>query len=237
MPTRSSASPANDPGVVLQRRLGVHPPTSGATSGPARGSARSPLGPNPENRVWSPGSEPENSWGELLLANDGGTAMSFTVTPNDFGSAVQTQMVGPGEHLGLPWPTDGGRYDVTVTAATPNGGAGIATDVLAQDAKYAVALVVTDLVTEWKMNTARGFVPGAAADRVTQSLRPAATLVGAQPAGPAARRWCGCGRRWMVGPSCPWVPSPACTPELAPNGAGRQAAAGTCPRTVASTAL
>ncbi|MFF4763755.1 hypothetical protein [Streptomyces sp. NPDC001292] len=45
--------------------------------------------------------------------------------------------------------------ELLLRAATPNGGAGITTDVLAQDAKYAVALVVTDLVTEWKMNTVR----------------------------------------------------------------------------------
>ncbi|MEU6011775.1 phosphocholine-specific phospholipase C [Streptomyces sp. NPDC047453] len=67
------------------------------------------------------GSEPENSSVELLLANDGGTAVSFTVTPNDFGGAVHTRLVGPGEQAVLPWPTDGGRYDVTVTTDDDTG--------------------------------------------------------------------------------------------------------------------
>jgi phospholipase C len=61
-------------------------------------------------------SEPENASVELLLANDGGAAVCFTVAPNDFGGVLCTQMVGPREKAVLTWPTEGGRYDVTVTA-------------------------------------------------------------------------------------------------------------------------
>ncbi|GLW99061.1 phosphocholine-specific phospholipase C [Microtetraspora sp. NBRC 16547] len=52
---------------------------------------------------------------EFLLGNDGGEATCFTLTPNDFGGGVRTRIVGPHEEAVLTWPTDGGRYDVTVT--------------------------------------------------------------------------------------------------------------------------
>ncbi|MDQ8703890.1 DUF756 domain-containing protein [Streptomyces sp. LHD-70] len=35
--------------------------------------------------------------------------------PNDFGSMPRTQLVGPHEKAVLTWPTESGRYDVTVT--------------------------------------------------------------------------------------------------------------------------
>ncbi|MET9657584.1 phospholipase domain-containing protein [Streptomyces sp. NPDC006510] len=62
------------------------------------------------------GSKPENASVALLLANEGGTAVRFTVTPNDPGRVKLTRLVGPREKVSLTWPTDGGRYDMTVTA-------------------------------------------------------------------------------------------------------------------------
>ncbi|MFF2506574.1 phosphocholine-specific phospholipase C [Streptomyces sp. NPDC058067] len=66
-------------------------------------------------------SEPGNVSVELLLGNDGGTAVSFTLTPNDFGGTARTRLVGPREQVTVPWPTDDGRYDVTVTADSDTG--------------------------------------------------------------------------------------------------------------------
>ncbi len=54
----------------------------------------------------------------LQLHNDGPTEVSFTVTPNDFGGQTQTVWVGANRVVGVNWPLDNGRYDVTVTAAT-----------------------------------------------------------------------------------------------------------------------
>lgn len=62
------------------------------------------------------GSEPETTSVELLLANEGGTAVRFTVTPNDSGRVELTRLVDPREKVSLTWPTDGGRYDMTVKA-------------------------------------------------------------------------------------------------------------------------
>ncbi|MCR8577362.1 phosphocholine-specific phospholipase C [Streptomyces sp. Isolate_219] len=62
------------------------------------------------------GNDPENATVELLLANDGGSAVCFTVTPNDFGGAARTRLVGQGEQAVVTWATDGGPYDVTITA-------------------------------------------------------------------------------------------------------------------------
>ncbi|WP_406379180.1 phosphocholine-specific phospholipase C [Streptomyces sp. NBC_01618] len=69
------------------------------------------------------GDRPENASVELLLANDGGSEVCFTVAPNDFGGTEHTQLLGPREKAVLNWPTDSGRYDMTVTA---DGGTGFA---------------------------------------------------------------------------------------------------------------
>ncbi|WP_327258338.1 phospholipase domain-containing protein [Streptomyces sp. NBC_01240] len=69
------------------------------------------------------GGKPENASVELLLANDGGSEVCFTVAPNDFGGTEHTQLLGPREKAVLNWPTDSGRYDMTVTA---DGGTGFA---------------------------------------------------------------------------------------------------------------
>ena len=55
---------------------------------------------------------------ELKLINDGGTAVAFTITPNDFGGKPQTVWVGPGARAQPTWSGNGGRYDFTVTAGT-----------------------------------------------------------------------------------------------------------------------
>ncbi|WP_392756060.1 phosphocholine-specific phospholipase C [Streptomyces sp. LN590] len=55
---------------------------------------------------------------ELDLRNDGCTEVAFTITPNDFAGKEQTVWVRAGGHSRMTWPTDDGRYDVTVTAGT-----------------------------------------------------------------------------------------------------------------------
>lgn len=67
------------------------------------------------------GDGPETAAVELLLANDGETAVCFTVTPNDFGGTARTQRVGPRETAVLTWPATGGRYDLTVAADAATG--------------------------------------------------------------------------------------------------------------------
>ncbi|MFJ5921830.1 phosphocholine-specific phospholipase C [Kitasatospora sp. NPDC092948] len=54
----------------------------------------------------------------LHLHNDGGTDVSFTVSPNDFAGQPQTVWVAANKQTSVDWPLDSGRYDVTVTAAT-----------------------------------------------------------------------------------------------------------------------
>ncbi|MFF3734985.1 phosphocholine-specific phospholipase C [Streptomyces sp. NPDC002476] len=61
-------------------------------------------------------SDPDNASLELRLGNDGGTAVCFTLAPNDFGGTARTQLVGPREQVTVTWPTDDGRYDITITA-------------------------------------------------------------------------------------------------------------------------
>ncbi|MFD5384371.1 phosphocholine-specific phospholipase C [Streptomyces sp. NPDC127074] len=63
-----------------------------------------------------PGGDPHNASVELLLANDGETAVCFTLTPNDFGGPVRTQPVGPRQQLTVEWPMNDGHYDITITA-------------------------------------------------------------------------------------------------------------------------
>ncbi|MEV4612063.1 phosphocholine-specific phospholipase C [Kitasatospora sp. NPDC049258] len=54
----------------------------------------------------------------LHLHNDGGTEVSFTISPNDFAGTAQTVWVAANKQATVNWPLDNGRYDVTVTAAT-----------------------------------------------------------------------------------------------------------------------
>ncbi|GGV87298.1 phospholipase C, phosphocholine-specific [Streptomyces gelaticus] len=67
------------------------------------------------------GSSDHEAWVDLLLSNDGTATVCFTVTPNDFGGTARTQPVGPREQVGLRWPADGGRYDITITADSDTG--------------------------------------------------------------------------------------------------------------------
>ncbi|MEU9851240.1 phosphocholine-specific phospholipase C [Streptomyces sp. NPDC047985] len=62
------------------------------------------------------GAGEDKAWVELLLGNDGGTTVGFTLTPNDFGGTARTQLVGPHERVAVSWPANGGRYDFTITA-------------------------------------------------------------------------------------------------------------------------
>jgi phospholipase C len=55
---------------------------------------------------------------DLRLANDGDTAVTFTLSANDFGGAPQTVRLEPGHRAKPTWPARGGRYDFTVTAST-----------------------------------------------------------------------------------------------------------------------
>jgi phospholipase C len=65
------------------------------------------------------GSRPDSAEVELRLVNDGDTAVTFTLTPNDFGGRTQTVLVAPGHRAQPTWPSDrDGRYDFTVTAGT-----------------------------------------------------------------------------------------------------------------------
>ncbi|MER5863472.1 phospholipase C, phosphocholine-specific [Kitasatospora sp. NPDC002040] len=54
----------------------------------------------------------------LHLHNDGGTEVSFTLSPNDYAGSPQTVWVAANKQATVNWPLDNGRYDVTVTAAT-----------------------------------------------------------------------------------------------------------------------
>ncbi|MFJ1704033.1 phosphocholine-specific phospholipase C [Kitasatospora sp. NPDC088346] len=54
----------------------------------------------------------------LRLSNGGATAVSFTVTPNDFGGQPKTVWAAPNSSAIVDWPLNQGRYDITVTAAT-----------------------------------------------------------------------------------------------------------------------
>jgi phospholipase C len=58
----------------------------------------------------------------LTPANDGTTAVAYTLTVNDYGGASQTVTVGAHGSKNVTWPVDAdGYYDVTVTANTSDG--------------------------------------------------------------------------------------------------------------------
>ncbi|MET8701787.1 phospholipase domain-containing protein, partial [Kitasatospora sp. NPDC004723] len=61
---------------------------------------------------------PDASALTFTLANAGRTAVTFTLTPNDYAGTEQTVRVGPNTTATAVYPLDQGRYDVTVTAAT-----------------------------------------------------------------------------------------------------------------------
>jgi phospholipase C len=59
---------------------------------------------------------------ELTLANEGHTAIIYTLTPNDYEGRAQTVTVGLGGPRTINWPTDQyGYYDVVITANTADG--------------------------------------------------------------------------------------------------------------------
>ena len=59
---------------------------------------------------------------ELTLANQGGDAIIYTVTPNDYEGRTRTVTVKAGTSSTIRWPTDQyGYYDVVITANTSDG--------------------------------------------------------------------------------------------------------------------
>ncbi|MFJ9950638.1 phospholipase domain-containing protein, partial [Kitasatospora sp. NPDC091207] len=54
----------------------------------------------------------------VRLSNAGRTAITFTLTPNDYAGTVQTVRVAPASSTTTSYPLDRSRYDVTVTAPT-----------------------------------------------------------------------------------------------------------------------
>jgi phospholipase C len=58
----------------------------------------------------------------LTLANEGQTAVVYTLAPNDYEGRTQTVTVGSGGSKSVSWPTDQyGYYDVTITASAAGG--------------------------------------------------------------------------------------------------------------------
>ena len=58
----------------------------------------------------------------LTLANEGTTAVAYTLTVNDYAGTTQTVTVGANRSTHVTWPVDAdGYYDVTVTANTSDG--------------------------------------------------------------------------------------------------------------------
>ncbi|MGH3210442.1 MAG: phosphocholine-specific phospholipase C [Trebonia sp.] len=58
----------------------------------------------------------------LTLANDGTTAVAYTLTANDYAGATQTVTAGAHGSTNVTWPVDAdGYYDVTITANTSDG--------------------------------------------------------------------------------------------------------------------
>ena len=58
----------------------------------------------------------------LTLANNGSTAISYTLTPNEYEGTTQTVTVNGGSSSTVAWPTDPyGYYDVIITANTTDG--------------------------------------------------------------------------------------------------------------------
>lgn len=59
---------------------------------------------------------------ELMLANEGQEAVSYTLTPNDYQGRTRTVTVKAGGSTTVSWPADQyGYYDVVITAGTPDG--------------------------------------------------------------------------------------------------------------------
>jgi phospholipase C len=59
---------------------------------------------------------------QLTLANDGSTAVVYTLTVNDYAGTTQTVTVGANGSAAVAWPTDSnGYYDVIITANTSDG--------------------------------------------------------------------------------------------------------------------
>jgi len=59
---------------------------------------------------------------QLTLANDGTTAVAYTLTVNDYAGTTQTVTVGANGSVNVSWPLDGdGYYDVIITANTSDG--------------------------------------------------------------------------------------------------------------------
>src|SRR4029077_16809407 len=58
----------------------------------------------------------------LTLANDGTTAVAYTLTVNDYAGSTQTVTVGAKGSKSVAWPVDAdGYYDVIITANTSDG--------------------------------------------------------------------------------------------------------------------
>jgi phospholipase C len=58
----------------------------------------------------------------LTLANDGTTAVAYTLTVNDYAGTTQSVTVGAHGSKNVTWPVDAdGYYDVTITANTSDG--------------------------------------------------------------------------------------------------------------------
>jgi phospholipase C len=58
----------------------------------------------------------------LTLANDGITAVTYTLTANDYAGTTQTRTVGANGSADVAWPVDAdGCYDVIITANTSDG--------------------------------------------------------------------------------------------------------------------
>jgi phospholipase C len=59
---------------------------------------------------------------QLTLANDGTTAITYTLTPNDYAGTTQTVSVAASSSSTVSWPADPeGYYDVIITASTTDG--------------------------------------------------------------------------------------------------------------------
>jgi phospholipase C len=59
---------------------------------------------------------------QLALANDGTTAVTYTLTANDYAGTTQTITVGANAATSVTWPVDSnGYYDVIITANTSDG--------------------------------------------------------------------------------------------------------------------
>ncbi len=58
----------------------------------------------------------------LTLANEGGQAVTYTLTPNDYEGSTRTVTVQPGGSTAIRWRTDRyGYYDVVITTGTADG--------------------------------------------------------------------------------------------------------------------